>query len=61
MCIFCKIDIFVGLQVFFNIDKAIFNLAGRIENACAEKKGCASEEFCIRRALYKRLSDVQIG
>ena len=38
VCAFCKINIVVGLQAFFNIAKAIFNLARRIQNAYAGAK-----------------------
>ena len=35
---FCKINIFVVLQTFFNIAKANFKLAGTNKNACAGAK-----------------------
>ena len=53
-------EIAVGLYVCFNIAKAVFKLAGRIQKAYAGTKRRASEGFCIHRALYKRLSRVQI-
>ena len=31
---FCNVNILESLSVFFNIAKAIFKLAGRIEKAC---------------------------
>ena len=50
---FCKINIDVGLRLFSNwIEESRMHMQ--------VQKDCASEGFCIRLALYKRLSNVQI-
>ena len=46
VCVFCKINIVVGLYDFLNIAKAIFKMDRRIQNAYAGPR-----RFCERRIL----------
>ena len=58
VCAFCKINIFVGLQVFLILLKIFSKEEYRMH--MQGQKDCASEGFCIRLASYKRLANVQI-
>ena len=60
MCVLCKINIVVGLEAFSILLKLFSNWLEEYKMHMRGQKECASEGFCIRRALHKRLSNMQI-